>query len=104
MIFAGSSLERSLSSPRASRCLQRDPSHGRCDHTPLASLRALGCTAVAELRTQGVLLMTAMNKVVGVAATLMLALTLASAPAKAQFAGLGGGTLGGGSLGGGGFG
>jgi hypothetical protein len=48
--------------------------------------------------------MTGNNKVVGLAATLMLVFTLTSAPAQAQFAGLGGGGLGGGGLGGGGFG
>jgi len=48
--------------------------------------------------------MTGTNKVVGLAAALMLVITLASAPAQAQFAGVGGGGLGGGGLGGGGLG
>jgi hypothetical protein len=46
--------------------------------------------------------MTGTNKVVGVAATLLMVFALTCAPAKAQFAGLGGGGLGGGGFGGGG--
>jgi hypothetical protein len=46
--------------------------------------------------------MTGTDKVVGLAAALMLVFTLTSAPAQAQFAGLGGGGLGGGGFGGGG--
>ena len=48
--------------------------------------------------------MTRTDKVVGLAATLILLFTLTSAPAQAQFAGVGGGGLGGGGLGGGGLG